>query len=67
MTHRYMPLLIIVHLESSSEDETSEDEAVTEETPKPRHELEQFVLVKHGKQYYLAKAYEVVRKVRGWR
>lgn len=36
--------------ESSSEEESSEDEIVTQDTPKPRHELEVFILVKHGKQ-----------------
>ena len=36
--------------ESSSEEESSEDEVVTQDTPKPRHELEAFILVKHGKQ-----------------
>ena len=52
---------------SSSEDETSEDEEVTEATPKPKFALEELVLAKYGSQFYLGKPYEVERKVNGWR
>lgn len=52
---------------SSSEDETSEDEEVTEATPKPKFALEELVLAKYGSQFYLGKPYELERKVNGWR
>ena len=40
---------------SSEEEESSEDEAVTPSTPKPKYELEEFVLAKFGKHLYLGK------------
>jgi hypothetical protein len=40
---------------SSEEEESSEDEAVTPSTPKPKYELEEFLLAKFGKHLYLGK------------